>query len=117
MMISHKTKFFNSFVRKFINDIFYLYLSNKNNITSQKVDRVYRRFSEILKELNIEGSIHTLRHTFATNHFYLGTPDKIIRNWLGHSTIQITKDIYTNLDRTITKEKVIKLYNNLYFKF
>jgi len=89
---------------------------NKKVIEKQKIEMVYRKFSEILKELKIQGSIHTLRHTFGTNHFYLGTPDKIYSSWLGHSTIKITKDIYTSLDRSITKEKIHKLYNNLYFE-
>ena len=101
-----------------LSDEFISYIKeNRETIESRSIEKVYRKFFDILKELNIEGSIHTLRHTFATNQFYLGTPDKVISEWLGHSTIQITKDIYTNLDRTITKEKLHKLYNNLYYEF
>lgn len=46
-------------------------------------------------------------HTFAINHFWLGIPDKIISNWLGHSTIQITKDVYTKLDRQLPKKRLL----------
>ncbi len=85
----------------------------KNNTANS----VYRKFQKILKELRIDGALHTLRYTFVTNHFYLGTPDKIVSEWCGHSTIVITKDIYTQIDRTISKEKIKLLYNNLYYNF
>lgn len=93
-----------------------LIINNKTVFKKYSIEGVYRKFKEILNELNISGAIHTLRHTFATNHFYLGTQDKHISDWLGHSTIVITKDIYTKIDRSITKEKIHKLYNNLYFE-
>lgn len=80
-------------------------------------DTCYRRFAEILKELNIPGGIVTLRHTFATNNFYLGNPELFISRQMGHSTSQITKDNYTDLDYHLSKDKVLKLYNNLYLQF
>ena len=92
----------------------------KNNIELIKKyndEEVYRKFAEILKELNIEGSIVTLRHTFATNNFYLGNPELFISRQMGHRTSQITKDNYTDLDYHLSKEKILKLYNNLYFLF
>lgn len=32
---------------------------------------------------------------------------------MGHSTSQITKDNYADLDYHLSREKVLKLYNNL----
>ena len=32
---------------------------------------------------------------------------------MGHSTSQITKDNHTDLDYHLSREKVLKLYNNL----
>jgi len=94
-----------------------LIMENLNIIHSLKQEKIYRKFKEILKELNIKGGIHTLRHTFATNHLYLKTPIKVISTWLGHSTTQITQDIYLSLEKNITAEKINKLYNNLYVNF
>lgn len=91
-------------------------LNNLETLKKFNKERVYRKFKEILKELNIDGGLHTLRHTFATNHMYLGTPIKLISTWLGHSTTQITQDIYIERDRTNSKEKLVKLYNNLYYQ-
>ncbi len=91
----------------------------KNNVHIFKkytTEKVYRCFKSILDELQINGGIHTLRHTFTTNHYYLGTPDKLVSSWLGHSSIVITKDIYQSIDRTMSKEKVLKLYNNLIYQ-
>ena len=92
----------------------------KNNIELIKKyndEEIYRKFAEILKELNIEGSIVNLRHTFATNNFYLGNPELLISRQMGHRTSQITKDNYTDLDYHLSKEKILKLYNNLYYLF
>lgn len=96
------------------------YLLIKNNIELFKEyteERVYRKFNEILKEIGINGSIVNLRHTFATNNFYLGNPELFISRQMGHSTSQITKDNYTDIDYHLSKEKIYKLYNNLYYIF
>lgn len=89
-------------------------LTFKKNSTNS----VYRRFRKILNELHIyDCAIHTLRFTFASNHYVLGTPDKYISTWLGHSTTAITKDVYIQIeDREITKDKIKLLYNNLYYE-
>ena len=92
-------------------------LNNKNMFYEFKTDYIYRKFKELLKPYKINAGLHKLRHTFATNHFYLGTPIKLISSWLGHTTIELTQNIYTHIDRTITKNDILKLYNNLYFKF
>ncbi|MBQ7977254.1 MAG: tyrosine-type recombinase/integrase [Clostridia bacterium] len=91
-------------------------VKQNNEVFKLKTDYIYRKFKDILDKLHITGGIHTLRHTFATNHYYLGTPAKQVQEWLGHETIDITQNIYTHIDRTITKEDIIKLYNNLYYK-
>lgn len=92
----------------------------KDNIELIKTwsdEKVYRKFAEILKELDIKGSIVNLRHTFATNNFYLGNPELFISRQMGHSSSQITKDNYTDIDYHLNKEKILKLYNNLYYIF
>lgn len=42
--------------------------------------------------------------------------DNFISRQMGHSTSQITKDNYTDLDYHLSKEKILKLYNNLYYR-
>lgn len=84
--------------------------------TFPSTDVISRSFNHMCKQIGIENAnLHRLRHTFATNHYVLGTKDKQIQNWLGHESIETTMNIYTDLDKTLTKEKIIKLYKNLYF--
>ena len=75
----------------------------------------YKQFKIILNNLNIDGNIQTLRHTFTTNHLYLGTPEKFIQEWLGHEDISITKKHYMSIDRTLSKEKLLELYDGYYY--
>ena len=62
-------------------------------------------------------TLHSLRHTYNTNLYYLGVTDKQRQYYMGHSSIIITNDIYTHLDPTITKEDILNLYKDLYPKF
>lgn len=71
-------------------------------------------FSEFLKSIGVEGSIVTCRHTFATNCFYLGKDKLIIAREMGHKSAQITDTNYIEIDYNLSREKIIKLYNNLY---
>lgn len=76
------------------------------------------RFREILTALNFPKGygLHTLRHTFTTNHFYLGTPDKFVQEWLGHEDIAVTKKHYTAIDRTLSKENILSLYDGYFYE-
>lgn len=85
-----------------------------------KRDRTYlsKQFQKYMKLLGIENkTLYDLRHTFNTNLFYLGVPDKFRQSYMGHSSIVMTNDIYTHIDPTITKNDILKLYNNLYPEF
>lgn len=91
-----------------------LIMNNLNIIHKYNAESCYREFAEFLKQLNINGSIVNCRHTFATNCFYLDKQELIISREMGHSRSQITKDVYTDIDYNLSKEKIIKLYKNLY---
>ena len=70
---------------------------------------------EIFQKADIHNKrLHDLRHTCSTNLFYLGWADVERQQYLGHASIIMTNDIYTNLQEDITKDEVVKLYNNLY---
>lgn len=89
------------------------YLS-KFDIQAEKY--VSNKFISICKSIGIQKPLlYKLRHTFATNHFTLGTQPKIVQHWLGHSSISMTLDTYTDIDKTATKDKIIALYNNFYY--
>ena len=87
-----------------------------NSMFKNKPDYYTRTFKEFLESLGIDGKcIHSLRHTFSSNHYYLGTPDKKRQNMLGHSSIVMTNDIYTTLDLSVRKEDIISIYGDYYF--
>lgn len=91
-----------------------LILNNKEQF-KRTPRNIYDIFTNFLKENNIKGTIHNLRHTFTTNQLYLGTSEKFIQEWLGHNDINITKNTYMNIDRTLTKEKLLNLYGDYYY--
>lgn len=43
---------------------------------------------------------HMFRHTYATSLYYAGIDIKTVQTLLGHSSIQMTMDVYTHLDQT-----------------
>ena len=68
------------------------------------------------KEISLKDSDvtpHTFRHTYATSLYYGGVDIKTAQYLLGHSSIQITMDIYTHLEKEGIKsaaERIEKLY-------
>lgn len=44
-----------------------------------------------------EFTAHSLRHTFATRMLEQGVPQKIVADWLGHSSTRITGDVYSHV--------------------
>ncbi|MCI7003733.1 MAG: hypothetical protein MR904_05305 [Clostridia bacterium] len=39
----------------------------------------------------------------------------MVSDWMGHTSITITLDTYTDIDKTAIKEKILTLYNNYYY--
>lgn len=58
---------------------------------------ISKYFKKVLRELNIDGRFHYLRHTFATNFLRNGGDIEILRSILGHSDIKTTA-IYLHSD-------------------
>lgn len=72
-----------------------------------------RWFSAFLTKLGIkypDTSLHSLRHTFCTNLYYLGVPNKTRQYLMGHKTSAMTNDLYTTYDPNVTKQDIIDLY-------
>lgn len=75
----------------------------------------YSSMSRTIKKINKERQIHnqplmtqfgphTFRHTFATRCFEAGIQPKTVQAYLGHSSLQMTMDLYTS----VMKEKQIE---------
>lgn len=73
-----------------------------------------RKFKQILSKYNVkEVRFHDLRHTCATFLYQMGIPMKDIQNWLGHSSISTTMNIYTHLNfenKKLIGEKIDLLF-------
>ncbi len=56
---------------------------------------------------------HTLRHTFATRAFESGIPPKVVQQILGHSSLEMTMDLYTHVTEDVQSKEIQKL--NMFF--
>ena len=89
----------------------YVMANSDNNVITYR--NLFRVLSNILKDNNINhGSLHTLRHTFATNLFKNGVDIKVISELLGHSDINITYNIYTHVIKE-QKKKAVDVLDNI----
>ena len=65
--------------------------------------------NKLCKKLQLTGiSVHSLRHTFATRCAEAGIAPKIVQKWLGHSTINMTLDLYTHVNSDFEQSEVLK---------
>lgn len=69
---------------------------NGKQLTPGGLDRFYGRMKATL---GIDVTLHGHRHTQATDELNSGIPDSVVSKRLGHSTINITHDIYGHLRR------------------
>ncbi|SCP99167.1 tyrosine-type recombinase/integrase [Anaerobium acetethylicum] len=72
---------------------------------------LYRAFNSITKKagINKKCGLHTLRHTGITLYINQGVKLEPLSKMAGHSSIQITADIYYNLTDTAKKEITAKM--------
>ena len=71
--------------------------------------QIYRMLKSIYNKLNIKANVHDLRHTFAKSLSYKNVDITVIKELLGHSSIQTTA-IYTNPSRKRIKSAVIEAF-------
>lgn len=87
-------------------------LFTKLNGDPMSSDTFSNIFSSFLKKINFKHiRYHDLRHTNATLHLKAGTSLKVTSNHLGHSTINITADLYTHVLQELENEAADNLDN------
>lgn len=74
------------------------------SLTHRKVSRQFQPIYSQFKNVNL----HSTRHTYASLAHFVGIDDKIIQNQLGHKTLAMTQDTYTNI--MIPGESIILSY-------
>lgn len=73
-------------------------------LLSQPEDRIFKISATSMRgmyrrkaaALGFEVTPHTLRHTYATRLEEAGVPEKVAQYLMGHASIQMTKDVYTD---------------------
>ncbi|MFI3167810.1 MAG: tyrosine-type recombinase/integrase [Bacillota bacterium] len=68
-------------------------LGDKELKFDYKPDYVTRQFHKIFENR----TVRDLRKTFATNCHEYGISQKVVQSWMGHTTIAMTMDIYTDV--------------------
>ena len=99
----------------------YLWEQKSNQIKGELYFNISSEYAtkhttKLLKSIGIEKSLHALRHTTATNLFYLNWKDKERQQYLGHANITTTNNIYTFLENDIKAKHIRELYKGLYYE-
>lgn len=76
-------------------------------MTQSQSDRSWKKYRE---ETNLTLTPHQLRHAFATILFEAGIDEKDAQELLGHTSLSMTRDIYTHI-RSSRKEKTAAALN------
>lgn len=86
------------------------------------IDRnmITRTLHQIVNKMNRSGisieqfSPHAMRHSFATRCFERGIPAKVVQEVLGHSSLNMTMDLYTHVISDMKQSEMEKI--NCIFK-
>ena len=70
---------------------------------------IRKRWLRYCKDIGHDITPHQLRHGYATILFEAGVEDKVAQELLGHSTIAVTRDIYTHIRQAKMKDTIAQL--------
>jgi len=76
------------------------------NVPAVKIEKAFGR---LMKRIGLDGTTHSLRHTFASTLFANGVDVKTVSQLLGHASIQITLNTYIHLINKVDHAAVTKL--------
>ena len=99
---------------------FYLFTTQSGEFFSRSAYR--KLWARIIRKLNASagaGSInriqgltaHIFRHNYASMLYKQGVDEKTAQSYLGHSSIAVTMDIYTHLEKELDAEKITAIDN------
>lgn len=91
-------------------------MNNGNYMTKSSFRKFWDSILSCLNEQmeeNAHITPHIFRHTYATNLYRSGIDEKKAQYFLGHSSIQMTMDIYTHLDKHQLTDEIDKLNDYL----
>lgn len=74
----------------------YLFEGEKGNRYSERSVQLVLKKSLANAKIKTEGTVHTLRHSYATHLIQSGIDVRIVQEWLGHENIKTTM-IYTHI--------------------
>jgi len=60
-------------------------------------NQVAKSFQRLQCEYNLQFTLHSLRHTFATRCLECGVSIRVVQKWLGHSRLDTTAKIYVHI--------------------
>lgn len=91
------------------------FVCRRDNGDLSAPDYVYRKLKKTATDLEISNSLrfHDLRHSFATWMMENGVHPKVVSEWLGHSDINITMDIYSHVNLDMMKYAVAQVEQNM----
>ena len=76
----------------------------------------HKHFVRILEAAGLGGlgfTTHSLRHTFITRCCENGVPPKVTQKWVGHSTVQMTLNVYAHCNRDFEEQVIAELNRKL----
>lgn len=87
----------------------YIFTNSKNELLTKIQYR--ERWAHYCKAIGFELTAHQLRHGFATILYEAGISDKDAQELLGHSTITLTRNVYTHIRQARRDETAERLNN------
>lgn len=71
--------------------------------------QIYQHFKSICENADISGyTVHSLRHTFATRCAEAGIAPNTTKQWMGHSTVDLTLNVYTHVNADFEQKETAK---------
>lgn len=97
-------------------DNLYPYLENLDLTTHERLfpikeHAIREHFQNALKDSGLWGqdfTLHSLRHTFTTRCAENNIAIKVTQKWVGHSTTDMTQNVYTHVNDDFEKEEIAK---------